>query len=59
MKYCVIVARSGAAFVEAKSAEEAMSIVDRLPGVEISWSDDWEVTDVSEDDSIVSCINDD
>lgn len=50
-KYLVTVVRTGCVFVEAESEAEAMDIADRQFDDTINWSDDWEATDIEEDDS--------
>lgn len=50
MKYCVTIGRAGWIFVEANSMDEAMDIADHQMTDTISWSDDWDVLDVAEDD---------
>jgi len=50
-KYLVTVVRTGCVFVEAESEAEAMDIADYQFDDAISWSDDFEATDVEEDDS--------
>lgn len=59
-KYCVTVARTGAIFVEAEDASEAMYIADHQNTEAVSWTDDWEATDCIEDESVPSnyCIRD-
>ena len=52
MKYCVTVARMGCIFVEAENKERAAYIADRQQTQDISWCDDWRVSDVEEDDSL-------
>jgi hypothetical protein len=49
-KYLVTIARFGFVEVEANSEGEAMYIADNMQTEDISWSDDWEATDVKEDD---------
>ena len=51
-KYLVTVVQTGCVFVEAESEAEAMDIADHQFGDAISWSDDFEATDVEEDDSV-------
>lgn len=50
-KYLVTVVRTGCIFVEAESEAEAMDIADHQFDDAVNWSDDWEATDVEEDDS--------
>lgn len=50
-KYLVTVVRTGCVFVEAESEAEAMDIADHQFDDTINWSDDWEATDIEEDDS--------
>ena len=52
MKYCVTVERTGCVFVEAENEEQAMYIADHLTTDTINWSEDWEPTDCTEDDSL-------
>lgn len=52
MKYCVTIVRTGCIFVEADSPEEAMDVADHQKTDEVSWSDDWDVTDAIQDDDI-------
>lgn len=46
--YDITFARFGYANIEATSADEAFKIANNLLTNEISWNDDWEVTDVME-----------
>ncbi len=50
-KYLVTVVRTGCVFVEAESEAEAMDIADHQFTDDISWSDDFDATDIEEDDS--------
>lgn len=50
-KYCVTIVRTGCVFVEAESEAEALDIADHQFDDAVNWSDDWEATDVEEDDS--------
>lgn len=50
-KYCVTIARTGCVFVKAESPEEAMDIAGHQTTDTVSWSEDWEPTEVFEDDS--------
>lgn len=50
-KYCVTIVRTGCVFVEANSEAEAIDIADHQTTDTVSWSDDWESTDIFEDDS--------
>lgn len=51
MKYCVTIVRTGCVFVEADNMADAMDIADHQTTDSVCWSEDWEVTDVYEDDS--------
>jgi len=52
MKYCVTIVRTGVVFVEADSPGSAMNIANHQQTDTVSWSDDWEATDSTEDDDI-------
>lgn len=54
-KYCVIIERTGCIFVEAENENDAMDIADHQLTDTVNWSEDWEATDVFEDDS--ACEN--
>lgn len=56
MKYCVTIVRTGCIFVEADNMADAMDIADHQTTDSVSWSEDWEVTDVFEDDSACDCM---
>lgn len=50
-RYCVTIVRTGCLFVEAESPEDAMDIADHQTTDTVNWSDDWEPTEVFEDNS--------
>lgn len=50
-KYMVTVVRTGCIFAEAENESEAMDIANHQLTSTVSWSEDWEATDVMEDDS--------
>ena len=50
-KYCVTITRTGCLFVEAESEAVAMDLADHQTTDTVSWSEDWEPSDVFEDDS--------
>lgn len=50
-KFAVTVVRTGVVFVEAESKEEAMDIANHQTTDTVGWSDDWNATDVTPDDS--------
>lgn len=52
MKYMTIITRTGCLFVEANSESEAIEIANNQLTDTVNWSDDWEVTDIEEDDSL-------
>lgn len=56
MKCCVTVVRYGCVFVEAENVAEALEIADRQNTSAVSWSDDWECTDVYPDDTMPDCF---
>ena len=47
----VTVAVTGCMFVEAESEDKAREIADRQTADTVSWSDDWQITDVEPADS--------
>lgn len=47
--YCVTVVRTGCIFVTAKSETEALEIANHQLTDSVSWSDEWEATDATED----------
>lgn len=49
-KYLVTIARFGFVEVEAENEMVAMEIANEMESKDISWSDDWEATDVREDE---------
>lgn len=51
-KYCVTIVRTGCMFVEAENEAKAMDIANHQTTDAVNWSDDWEVTDCMEDDSV-------
>lgn len=51
MKYCVTVVRTGCVFVEARTMNDAIDIANHQTTDNVNWSDDWEATDCSADDS--------
>ena len=51
MKYCVTIERTGCIFVEAENESAAIDIANHQTTDTVSWSEDWEATDVYEDDS--------
>lgn len=50
-KYCVTIVRTGCVFVEAENEAEAMDIANHQLTDTVNWSDDWEATACTEDDS--------
>jgi hypothetical protein len=54
-KYCVTIVRTGCVFVEAENENDAIDIANHQLTDTVNWSEDWEATDVSEDDS--ACEN--
>lgn len=56
MKYCVKAIRYGNVFVEAETEAEAMDIADHQLTDTINWSDDWDITDCMEDDTVEDCL---
>ncbi len=50
MKYCVNIIRTGCVFVEAESEKQAMYLADHVTTDTVIWSEDWEPTDVFEDE---------
>lgn len=50
-KYLVTLVRTGCVFVKAESEAEALDIVNHQFTDDIIWSDDFEATDIEEDDS--------
>ena len=53
MKYCVTVVRTGCVFVQADNVAEAVDIANHQLTDTVYWSDDWEATDVCEDNSVL------
>lgn len=53
-RYCVTIVRTGCLFVEAESPEDAMDIADHQTTDTVNWSDDWEPTEVFEDNSALN-----
>ena len=50
-KYLVTVVRTGCVFIEADDESQALDIANHLKTDSVYWSDDWDATDVVEDDS--------
>lgn len=50
-KYLVTVVRTGCVSIEADDESQALDIANSLKTDSVCWSDDWEATDVVEDDS--------
>lgn len=55
-KYMVTVVKTGCVFVEADDEYTAMDIANHQITSNINCSDDWEATDVIEDDSALDCM---
>ncbi len=54
MKYEVFFLRTGYAEIDADTPEDAKRIADKLQEQKISWTDDWEVDAIQEQESIKS-----
>lgn len=50
-KFCVTISRVGCLFVMAENESDAMYIANRQYSDTVKWFDNWEATDVEEDDS--------
>ena len=49
-RFAIFFTRSGVAFVNANTEEDARNIADRLKEEDISWTDTWELTDSLEEE---------